>query len=506
MPCRLSFMKWFLVFVIAGLLTGPVTAQVPAVPESVQEAPPPAREFRGSWMTTVYNLDWPSRPGLPPAAQRKELREMLESAAGLGLNAVLFQVRPGGDAVYASALEPWSSVLTGKMGVDPGYDPLALAVEEAHRLGLELHAWFNPFRAKAGKGEAAENHWTLRHPEWVRETKSHPFMDPGIPEVREHVLAVMRDVLTRYDVDGIHIDDYFYPYPEFGPGAVRLEVPLGDETRHAAEGNGLSLADWRRRNINLFVEALYQMTRRIKPHVRVGISPFGIWQPGIPEGIEARVNAYDHLYGDSRKWLQEKWCDYLTPQLYWPISQEKQSFRTLMEWWTAQSTGRPVWPGMAVDRVASAKDSSLPLSEITDQLAVMRQHALTPGCVLWRLSFLTRDVRGIGALVRNEGFPGKAIPPAAPWLGDGVPAAPVLRAVPESAGLRLSWEPSPDAGTAARWWVVQSRQRGAWRQHAALFHDRNSFELGAGVEAVAVRAVSGSGVAGPAAVWTDPVR
>ena len=470
--------------------------------ESVMPVPEPAREFRAAWMTSVYNLDWPSRPGLSKLEQQTEMCAMLDAAVKIGLNAVLLQVRPGGDSLYASRLEPWSAVLTGKSGKDPGYDPLLHAVEEAHRRGLELHAWFNPFRAKVGKAEQDPQHWTVKHPEWVRGKDAHVFMDPGLPAVQAHVLAVFKDVVNRYDIDGIHIDDYFYPYPVFGPGAVRLEVLLGDEGQWAKESTGkdLTLADWRRNNINRFVKSFYEMTKSVKPWVRVGISPFGIWQPGVPAGIEARVNAYDHLYGDSRRWLQEGWCDYLAPQLYWPIEPAKQSFTMLMEWWQAQSRGRPVWPGMAVDRVASTKEPLLPNTELNDQMAVMRQVAPMPGSLLWRMKSLTSDGRGVATLLKQNSYTYRALPPASPWLGAMVPGRPAGRVETEPNHVKFSW--TAGTGEAARWWIVQTLRKGEWSLETPSFRNQTTQAIQNPVEAMAVRAMTGSGVMGAPSVWS----
>ncbi len=464
--------------------------------------PEPAREFRAAWVTSVYNLDWPSQPGLPKEQQQAELGKMLDAAAALGLNAVLLQIRPGGDALYASRLEPWSAVLTGTPGGDPGYDPLAYAVKEAHQRGLELHAWCNPFRAKVGKAEPAPQHWMARHPEWVRGKEGHLFMDPGLPEVRDHVLAVFRDIVRRYEIDGIHIDDYFYPYPVFGPGAVRLEVPLGDESlwEKARAGKALTLADWRRDNINRFVRAFYETTKAEKPTVRVGISPFGIWQPGVPAGIEARVNAYDHLYGDSRRWLQEGWCDYLAPQLYWPIQPARQSFTSLMEWWQAQSKGRPVWPGMAVDRVASTTEPMLPLTELNDQLAVMRRVAPVPGALLWRMKFLTGNGRGVATLLQEQSYAERALPPAARWLKGVAPAKPAGKVETTNGATRLTW--SGSTGAAVRWWVVQVRKGVKWELMPPLFCDQKALTLTSEMEAVALRAMGGNGLTSAPVVWS----
>jgi uncharacterized lipoprotein YddW (UPF0748 family) len=491
-------MKWYLA--LLAMLVAPL--QAAGWNETVMPVPEPAREFRGAWVTSVYNLDWPSKPGLSQDQQQAELRTLLDAAANLRLNAVLLQVRPGGDALYASKLEPWSAVLTGKSGGNPGYDPLAFAVEEAHRRGLELHTWFNPFRAKVGKTALDPLHWTVRHPEWVRGKDSHVFMDPGLPEVQAHVLAVFRDVVGRYDIDGIHIDDYFYPYPVFGPDKQRLEVLLGDEAQWQKE-NGekdLSLADWRRNNINRFVKSFYGITKSVKPAVRVGISPFGIWQPGIPAGIEAMVNAYDHLYGDSRRWLQEGWCDYLAPQLYWPIQPAKQSFTALMEWWQSQSKGRPVWPGMAVDRVASTREPVLPLTELNDQMAVMRRVVPAPGSVMWRIRFLTSDARGVATRLRENCYQDRALAPAAAWLGAEAPGKPQVRLETGSDGLKLTW--TAGTGAPVRWWVVQTRREGKWTLEPPMFRDRSGGMIKEAVEAVALRTVSASGMAGPPSIWT----
>jgi uncharacterized lipoprotein YddW (UPF0748 family) len=245
------------------------------------------------------------------------------------------------------------AILTGKQGLSPGYDPLQFAIQEAHARGLELHAWFNPFRAAVSAGtKLAANHVGSTHPDWVRRFGSQLWLDPGEPAAREYVLSVILDVVRRYDIDGVHIDDYFYPYP-----LKRGDAWFPDDAtwqRHGA-ASGMSTADWRRDNINKFVEAMYREVKRAKPSVRVGISPFGIWRPGVPATIEAELDAYAQLFADPRKWLAEGWCDYLAPQLYWSISPPKQSFPVLLDWWRAQSRGRPVWPGLASDRIGASR-------------------------------------------------------------------------------------------------------------------------------------------------------
>jgi uncharacterized lipoprotein YddW (UPF0748 family) len=356
-------------------------------------------EFRGAWVATVYNLDWPSKPGLPEAEQKAQLLRLLDRAAALKLNAILLQVRPASDALYASKKEPWSSFLTGKQGVSPGYDPLEFAITEAHARGLELHAWFNPFRAAvSAEASLAPNHVAKLHPEWVRRYAGQLWIDPGAPAARDYVISVMVDVAKRYAVDGIHIDDYFYPYPK---GSAQFP----DDATAAKYGAGLSRGDWRRENINKFVEAMYRSVKAARPKARIGISPFGIWRPGVPTTIEAQLDSYAQLFSDSRKWLAEGWCDYLAPQLYWSIAPSKQSFPVLLDWWRAQSHGKSVWPGIATERIGSAR----PAQELIDQIALTRRgNNGAPGHIHWSMKALLTNQGGIADKLRAGPYLEKA--------------------------------------------------------------------------------------------------
>ncbi|MFN4241642.1 MAG: glycoside hydrolase family 10 protein [Tepidisphaerales bacterium] len=332
-----------------------------------------AREFRGVWVASVVNINWPSRPGLSTAQQQAELLHILDRAAELNFNAVLLQVRPTADALYASELEPWSYYLTGTQGKapEPFYDPLALAVAEAHKRGLELHAWINPFRVrqKGARYPASADSLSRRHPEWVRQYGTLEWLDPGEPAAREHSLKVAADLVTRYDIDGIHIDDYFYPYRERGPDGKEMEFP--DAETYAKYGQGRSLGDFRRANINDYVRRLYEQTKRIKPHVKVGISPFGIWRPGHPPQVRG-MDAYEVIYGDALLWLREGWSDYFTPQLYWPIAQTPQSFPVLLNWWIGENVqGRHLWPGLFTTRADGARPT-WPASEVEYQVKISR--------------------------------------------------------------------------------------------------------------------------------------
>ena len=360
-----------------------------------------AGEFRGAWVASVHNLDWPSKPGLSGAAQKAELRAILDRAAELKLNAILLQVRPASDALYASAKEPWSQFLTGAQGVSPGYDPLEFAIADAHARGIELHAWINPFRAATNaSARLAANHVAKEHPAWVRRYGTQLWIDPGEPAAREYVLSVIADIVRRYDVDGIHIDDYFYPYP------IKGAAPFPDDGTWERVGRqtGLSRSDWRRDNINDFVRSMYRTVKSTKRSVRVGISPFGIWRPGVPATTIAQLDAYEQLFADSRKWLGEGWCDYLAPQLYWSIQPAKQSFPVLLDWWRAQSRGTAVWPGIATERIGANR----PAQEIIDQIALTRRGTNSPGHIHWSMKALMRNQGGIADRLRSGPYAEKA--------------------------------------------------------------------------------------------------
>src|SRR5688500_4792441 len=270
------------------LSAGHLGAQGAASPDD--DGPAVAREFRGAWVASVANIDWPSRPGLTSEQQQAELLALLDRAAQLRLNAVILQVRPAADALYPSRLEPWSEYLTGEMGKAPVpfYDPLAFAVAEAHRRGLELHAWFNPFRARhaSARSPVSRDHVSNTRRGLVKEYGRSLWLDPGEPEARRYSLSVIMDVVRRYDIDGVHIDDYFYPYRE-RDGSGRL-ISFPDDAswrRYRRSGGRLTRDDWRRRNVDLFVESVYTAMKREKPLVRFGVSPFGIWRPGSPPQV-----------------------------------------------------------------------------------------------------------------------------------------------------------------------------------------------------------------------------
>jgi uncharacterized lipoprotein YddW (UPF0748 family) len=345
--------------------------------------PPITREMRGLWVATVANIDWPSRTTLTADQQRAELDDILDRAKSAGFNAVILQVRSASDATYASSLEPWAALLSGTQGTNPGYDPLAYAVAQAHARGLELHAWINPFRAGSASDSAklAPTHIFRTRRDLVRVYGGALWLDPGEQDVQDQVIRVVRDITQRYDVDGIHADDYFYPYPVNDSAGRRLDFP--DSVTYARSGSTLTRDDWRRANVDRFIERMYHEVHAVKPTIKVGLSPFGIWRPGNPPGVSG-LDAYTAIYADSRKWLQQGWVDYLAPQLYWANSAPQQSFSALLDWWISQNTlGRNLWPGLAAYRVGDGTANAFSATEIADQIRLARARPGATGELLY---------------------------------------------------------------------------------------------------------------------------
>jgi uncharacterized lipoprotein YddW (UPF0748 family) len=421
--------------------------------------PPIQREFRGVWIATVANIDWPSSNALTVADQKAELIRLLDRAAALRLNAVLFQVRPGCDALYESSLEPWSEFLTGTMGRAPfpRYDPLKLAVAEAHARGLELHAWFNPYRArhKSAASPVSPDHISRTKPALVKTYGRELWLDPGEPAVQEHSLNVVMDVVKRYDVDGIHFDDYFYPYRVTERGK-EVDFPDQESWERIGSKSGLSRSDWRRDNVNRFVKRVYNSIKAAKPHVKFGVSPFGIWRPGYPPQIKG-LDAYEQLYADSRKWIREGWLDYFAPQLYWPVDSPGQSFPALLKWWTAENQSkRHIWPGLNTYNTPIWKPG-----EIASQIRLCRDAPGADGHTHWNGTSILRNTEPARSL-QNTLYAEPALVPEMPWLSKAKPPAPklILGTSPRSA--RVSW--SVKSNAVPVWlWVVQSGEAKTWR-------------------------------------------
>jgi uncharacterized lipoprotein YddW (UPF0748 family) len=485
------------------LLAAACTVARPATaPSPAGGVPEPRRELRGVWVATVANIDWPSRPGLPADSQKAELLAIFDRAEVLHLNAVVFQVRPHGDALYRSELEPWSEYLTGTQGQgDPGWDPLETAVAEAHRRGMELHAWFNPYRAShpIARSPLAPTHLALTHPEVVRHYGRYLWMDPGEPLVQEHTVRVILDVVRRYDVDGVHIDDYFYPYPEKDSAGATLDFP--DEpswARYRAAGGRLSRDDWRRENVNALVRRLDHEIHRAKPWVKFGISPFGIWRPGHPPQIATSFDQYAMLYADARKWLREGWGDYFSPQLYWPIARTGQSYPVLLDWWVRENVrGRHLWPGNFASRTFEGDPTPWPASEVIGQVYVTRGRPGATGNIHFSMKAFALDRDSVAERLAREAYRDHALPPATPWLAHGRPARPLLALARDPAGAPTVTLHA-GGGTAPMWWAVRARGPAGWTVDV-LPAARAAWTPPPGTTRVAVSAVDRVGMEGPLA-------
>ena len=347
-----------------------LAAQSPAAAAQAERAD----EFRAVWVATVYRLDYPSQATTDPAVLKRDADAILQGCVDMGMNAVILQVRPSADALYPSELYPWSKYLTGAQGTAPknGFDPLAYWVERAHALGLELHAWVNPFRIT--KGGAAEfqaltaDHPAKLHPDWVVEYEGDYYFNPGLPEVREYIVRGAEELARKYDIDGIHLDDYFYPGSGFADGAA-----------YAKYGKGFSnIGDWRRDNVNQLVKTLGERIHAIDPGLSYGISPSGVWadKSSLPQGSNTTggYESYYASYADSRKWVKEGWIDYICPQIYWYIGHKSMDYATVARWWadTVKGTGVSLYIGMA-DYLAGNSDPKSPWYGTT---AIERQLAL----------------------------------------------------------------------------------------------------------------------------------
>ncbi len=308
--------------------------------------------FHGVWVSTVFNIDFPSKKGLSTEEWKKEADTCLDTVQALGLNAIFLQVRPMGDAIYPSKLYPWSAFLSGQQGQGPqdGFDPLAWWVEGAHRRGIELHAWVNPYRVTSGKvkkEDLAPNNPALLHPEWTFEYNGKLFLNPGLPEVRKYVINGIQEIVRNYEVDGIHLDDYFYP-------ARKLTQ---DEKTFKKYGKGFdNIEDWRRHNVDLLIQGIHKGIKRIKPQIDFGVSPAGIWANKVNNalGSETQGNeTYYNMFADTRGWVKKEWIDYITPQIYWHIGFKIADFKTLVDWWNdvVDGTKTKLYIGMAAYRV-----------------------------------------------------------------------------------------------------------------------------------------------------------
>ncbi|GAA2878084.1 hypothetical protein GCM10010524_07300 [Streptomyces mexicanus] len=395
------------------------------------------RELRGEWIATVANTDWPSRAGLSPAAQQAEFVALLEHARSIGLNTAFAQVRPAADAFWPSRFEPWSQYLTGTQGEDPGYDPLAFMVEAAHARGLSLHAWFNPYRVslQSDVTKLVPGHPARLHPEWIVSYGGQLYYNPGVPAARAFVEDAILDAVERYEIDGVHFDDYFYPYPVGGK-----DFP--DDDAFAAYGAGFTdRAAWRRHNVDLLVREVRDRVRRIRPEAAFGISPFGIWRNASSDPRGSATNgtqSYDALNADTLGWVREGRLDYIAPQLYWNIGLPVADYAVLAPWWAQAVRGTDVqlWIGQAVYK---AGDPAQPAAwqdaaELSRHLTLDGGLPEINGEILFSATDVTADP--IGAVTRQtaDHWQRPALPPLLPRLAGGPAPLPPLAAAAGSAG------------------------------------------------------------------------
>lgn len=439
------------------------------------------REFRGVWVATVSNINFPSQAGLTAATQQQELVDLLDVMVAHNLNAIVFQVRPESDAFYPSELEPWSRYLTGAQGGDPGFDPLAYLIEQAHPRGIEVHAWFNPYRAKVSLASTiVPPHIALDAPQYAYEYGNLLWMDPGAEVVQDRTIDVILDVVDRYDVDGIHFDDYFYPYPNGDdfPDDSTYQAYLDD-------GGALDVGDWRRENVDSMVEVLYDSIVGTRDHVRFGISPFGIYRPGMPEGIVG-LDQYAEIFADPLRWMDEGWVDYLAPQLYWPTTQTAQAYEPLLEWWSSMTSGgRYIFAGNFLSQVGSSAAWSV--EEILTQVDLSRTYRDlgSMGNIHFHIEPLQSDTLGVGTALADEFYDGPALTPPMAALRDTQEVAPPWV---EQEGDTITLSPQDDNDLRA--WVVYEQAGDQFELRRIVPVGEDTITLGSGTWAVSVAARS----------------
>lgn len=424
---------------------------VASIPHAQAQGIAPKRELRGVWISTHISLDWPNRTQTP-AQQQAALRAILDHNRETGMNAAFFQVRSQADAMYPSSYEPWSYYLTGQQGGAPSplWDPLQFAIEETRKRGMEFHAWINPYRAVATASNQnnafmyAPDHVSRAHPEWMLTVGTVKILNPGLPAVREHVVNVIMDIVNRYDVDGIHFDDYFYP-----AGTIL------DDDAYNADPRGfpntpVGRADWRRDNINMLIARVNDSIRAVKPWVKFGVSPSGIYRSSTDPAVGSNTSSsasqhYSGMFADTRKWIQQGWVDYLAPQVYWYMGQTGSDYKVLVPWWNDNAYERHMYIGLADYKMQAAAgwDKS---TEIASQIALNRSQAHISGQIHFRHQFLQNDPLGYRTALKNSTYARPALLPVMGWKGLQAPAAPAQLAASsgENHAVQLAWAPAAD--------------------------------------------------------------
>lgn len=385
-------------------------------------------EFRGVWVATVDNIDWPSSKYISSDSQKAEFIKLLDLHKRNGMNAIIGQVRPATDAFYPSQYEPWSEWLTGTQGKPPipYYDPLQFMITETHKRGMEFHAWLNPYRAefKIGAAPVSQTHITRLHPDWFLEYGDKRYFDPGNKDVQHFVTAVVTDIVSRYDVDAIHFDDYFYPYRIAGK-------EFGDDSSFAKYGNGMTRDDWRRSNVDSIILMLSKAIKKENKYCKFGISPFGVWRNNDKDSSGSNTRAgqtnYDDLYADILLWLKMKWIDYVAPQLYWEFSHKQVGFGTLIDWWARHAYGRHLYIGQGIYRALEARsDAWRNPGELPSQINKLREYPQVQGSIYFSSKTFFKNPNGWNDSLQNHYYRYPALIPPMPWIDTIKPSPPVL--------------------------------------------------------------------------------
>ncbi|WP_218937578.1 family 10 glycosylhydrolase [Antarcticibacterium sp. W02-3] len=470
-------------------------------PEDIKEyitrpKSPAMREFRAAWIATVANINWPSKAGLSTAEQQREAIALLDFLHQHNYNAVIFQVRPQADALYLSILEPWSIYLTGEQGKapEPFYDPLQFWIHAAHERGMELHVWLNPYRAHHSTGgKVTGASLVSQKPHLMTGLKNGMWwMNPSLQETQDHTAAVVMDIVKRYDIDGVHFDDYFYPYASYNKGEDFPDTASYND--YLAKGGTLARGDWRRANVNLFVERIYKEIKAEKPQVKFGISPFGIYRPGYPASIKG-MDQFSELYADARLWLNKGWIDYYSPQLYWKIGQTAQSFPVLLGWWENENThNRHLWPGINIDFGGDEPNVIETVSQIMITRGMLPE---SKGSIHWSIGPLLK-YPNVSKGILETAYKKPALVPSSPWLDAEVPKVPVVNSQLVVNKLNVSWN-HDNAQDIFRWVVYYKYDNGPW-EYKVLSKNERAVELpkvqegrSATISHIAVTAVNRSG-------------
>lgn len=455
-----------------------------------QTLPKIEREFRAVWIATVDNIDFPTKKTLSIAEQKAELISDLELAKSLKMNAVIFQVRPMADAVYESKIEPWSEFLTGEMGKSQPFDPLKFIIEEAHKRGILVHAWFNPYRAYHPAAKTvSENHITKRRPDLVRQYGKYMWLDPSDAEVQQYSLSVVLDVVKRYDIDGVHFDDYFYPYAEKDEKGNKIEFPdnanyqkyvqtaLNANKNRVIKRSPIDRETWRRIRVNNFVSTVGEEIKKIKPTVMYGISPIGVQE----------IN-YNELFADAEFWLSQGMIDYFVPQLYWKSDRKNREFPLLLKNWESKNVkNRHVWAGIGTYKIPS-KTENFSADEIIKQISYTREIQKTAGNIQFSLKSVRSDFDGIQNALKEKSYQREAIIPASPWIKTEKILAPKVEIKRDKDFVRVNW--TEQGKQKAFWFVVYAKDKNGWN-YSILPASQKSISLSADrkIEKIIVKSV-----------------